>query len=396
MIEGHVHPDFWRLAKVFERILPRSSNGGAAVCVYHRGEKVVDLWGGTQDEHGTPWRADTLSVSYSTTKGVASTLLHVLVDRGMLDYDEPVARYWPEFAASGKEKITVRQLMCHEAGLYSIRAVVDDARQMLDWDYMVDALAHATPAHTPGTAHGYHALTYGWLVGELAQRVTDKHFGELLQTLLAVPLDLDGLYVGLPEDQMERRARLIPPAKRNDARQFGRTVRNAQRLNRAFKALRIPIDLAKGAEALLPKNMQDLDLNSKATAAACIPALNGMFTARSLAKLYAVLANGGSLDRVTLLSPETLEQATQVQNRGIGKVIPIPMHWRLGYHRVAAVGHKMPRAFGHSGYGGSGAWADPERNLAVGLTLNSGVGTPFGDLRIVRIGSAACDAAKHR
>ena len=142
--------------------------------------------------------------------------------------------------------------------------------------------------------------------------------------------------------------------------------------------------------------MQDLDLNSKATAAACIPALNGMFTARSLAKLYAVLANGGSLDRVTLLSPETLEQATQVQNRGIGKVIPIPMHWRLGYHRVAAVGHKMPRAFGHSGYGGSGAWADPERNLAVGLTLNSGVGTPFGDLRIVRIGSAACDAAKHR
>jgi CubicO group peptidase (beta-lactamase class C family) len=396
MIEGHVHPDFWRLAKVFERILPRSSNGGAAVCVYHRGEKVVDLWGGTQDEHGTPWRADTLSVSYSTTKGVASTLLHVLVDRGMLDYDEPVARYWPEFAASGKEKITVRQLMCHEAGLYSIRAVVDDARQMLDWDYMVDALAHATPAHTPGTAHGYHALTYGWLVGELAQRVTDKHFGELLQTLLAVPLDLDGLYVGLPEDQMERRARLIPPAKRNDARQFGRTVRNAQRLNRAFKALRIPIDLAKGAEALLPKNMQDLDLNSKATAAACIPALNGMFTARSLAKLYAVLANGGSLDRVTLLSPETLEQATQVQNRGIGKVIPIPMHWRLGYHRVVAVGHKMPRAFGHSGYGGSGAWADPERNLAVGLTLNSGVGTPFGDLRIVRIGSAACDAAKHR
>ena len=396
MIEGHVHPDFWRLAKVFERILPRSSNGGAAVCVYHRGEKVVDLWGGTQDEHGTPWRADTLSVSYSTTKGVASTLLHVLVDRGMLDYDEPVARYWPEFAASGKEKITVRQLMCHEAGLYSIRAVVDDARQMLDWDYMVDALAHATPAHTPGTAHGYHALTYGWLVGELAQRVTDKHFGELLQTLLAVPLDLDGLYVGLPEDQMERRARLIPPAKRNDARQFGRTVRNAQRLNRAFKALRIPIDLAKGAEALLPKNMQDLDLNSKATAAACIPALNGMFTARSLAKLYAVLANGGSLDRVTLLTPETLEQATQVQNRGIGKVIPIPMHWRLGYHRVAAVGHKMPRAFGHSGYGGSGAWADPERNLAVGLTLNSGVGTPFGDLRIVRIGSAACDAAKHR
>ena len=396
MIEGHVHPDFWRVAKVFERILPRSGNGGAAICVYHRGEKVVDLWGGTRDEHGNPWQADTLSLSYSTTKGVASTLLHVLADRGLLDYDEPVARYWPEFAAAGKEEITVRQLMCHEAGLYSIRAVVDDARQMLDWDYMVDALAHATPAHIPGTAHGYHALTYGWLVGELAQRVTDKPFSELLQTLLAVPLDLDGLYVGLPENQMERRAQLIPSTKRNDSRQLGRTVRNAKRLNRAFKALRIPIDLAKGAEALMPKNMQDLDLNSKAAAAACIPALNGMFTARSLAKLYAVLANGGRFDGVTLLSRETFERATEVQNRDVGKVIPIPMHWRLGYHRVATIGHKTPRAFGHSGYGGSGAWADPDRNLAVGLTLNSGVGTPFGDLRIVRIGTAACDAAKHR
>lgn len=396
MIEGHVHPDFWRVARVFEHIIPRKSNGGAALCIYHRGEKVVDLWGGTQDDQGTPWRADTLSVSYSTTKGVASTLLHVLADRGLLDYDEPVARYWPEFAAAGKEKITVRQLMCHEAGLYSIRAIVDDSHQMLDWNYMVDALARATPAHTPGTAHGYHALTYGWLVGELAQRITDKPFGELLQTELAIPLDLDGLYVGLPEDQMHRRAQLILPSSQNNPRRLGRTVRNAKRLNRAFKALRIPVDLAKGAEALLPKNMQGFDLNSKAVAAACIPALNGMFTARSLAKMYAALANGGSFEGAYLMSPETVEHATRVQNRGVDQVVPVPMHWRLGYHRVAAIGHKTPRAFGHSGYGGSGGWADPDRKLAVALTLNSGVGTPFGDLRIVRIGTAACDAAKRR
>jgi CubicO group peptidase (beta-lactamase class C family) len=396
MIEGHVHPDFWRVARVFERIIPRSGNGGAALCVYHRGEKVVDLWGGTQDENGTPWRADTLALSYSTTKGVASTLLHVLVDRGLLDYDQPVARYWPEFGAAGKEKITVRQLMCHEAGLYSIRAVADDAQQMLDWDYMVDALAHATPAHAPGTAHGYHGLTYGWLVGELAQRICDKPFGDLLQTELAIPLDLDGLYVGLPEDQMHRRAQLITPSSQNDPRKFARTVRNAKRFNRVLKTLRIPIDLRNTAEALLPANMQDLDLNSQATAAACIPALNGMFTARSLAKLYAALANGGSFEGVYLLSPETLERATRVQNRGMGLVVPVPMQWRLGYHRVAAIGHKTPHAFGHSGYGGSGAWADRDRNLAVGLTLNSGVGTPFGDLRIVRVGTAACDAAERR
>jgi CubicO group peptidase (beta-lactamase class C family) len=396
MLEGHVHPDFWRVAKVLERIIPRSGGGGAALCVYHRGEKVVDLWGGTRDEYGNPWLADTLALSYSTTKGVASTLIHMLVDRGLIDYDNPVAQYWPEFAAQGKERITVRQLMCHEAGLYDIRMLVDDAHRMLDWNYMVDALANAAPVHTPGSAHGYHGLTYGWLVGELAQRVTGKPFGELLQTEIAMPLELDGLYVGLPEDQMDRRARLITPRGQNDPRRLQRTVRNAKRLNRAFAALRIPIDLAQGAAALFPPNMQGFDLNAEDTAAACIPALNGMFTARSLARIYATLAGGGSLDGVYLLSRETLDRATRVQNRSLGRVIPVPMHWRLGYHRVAAIGHGTPRAFGHSGYGGSGAWADPDRNLAVALTLNSGVGTPFGDLRIVRIGTAACKAAERR
>ncbi len=396
MLEGHVHPDFWRVAKVLERIIPRSGGGGAALCVYHRGEKVVDLWGGTRDEYGNPWLADTLALSYSTTKGVASTLIHMLVDRGLIDYDRPVAHYWPEFAAQGKERITVRQLMCHEAGLYDIRRLVDDAHRMLDWNYMVAALANAAPVHTPGSAHGYHGLTYGWLVGELAQRVTGKPFGELLQTEIAMPLELDGLYVGLPEDQMDRRARLIIPRGQNDPRRFQRTVRNAKRLNRAFATLRIPIDLAQGAAALFPPNMQGFDLNAEDTAAACIPALNGIFTARSLARIYATLAGGGSLDGVYLLSRETLDRATRVQNRSLGRVIPVPMHWRLGYHRVAAIGHRTPRAFGHSGYGGSGAWADPDRNLAVALTLNSGVGTPFGDLRIVRIGTAACKAAERR
>lgn len=396
MLEGHVHPDFWRVARGLEKIIPKKGGGGASICVYHRGEKVVDMWGGTRDEHGTPWQEDTISLSYSTTKGVASTLLHILADRDLVDLNEPVASYWPEFAAGGKEHITVRQLMCHEAGLYDIRHLIDDAQRMLDWDHMVSALASCEPVHAPGAAHGYHGLTYGWLVGEVAQRVTGKPFGELLQTELATPLGLDGLYVGVPEDQLHRRARLIVRAKQNDPRNFASTIRNAKRLNRILQALRIPIDLSQGAAALLPPNMQGLDLNSDEAAAACIPALNGMFTARSLAKLYAVLANGGTLDGVRLLSPETLATATEIQNRSIGRVIPVPMQWRLGYHRVGALGPKTPNAFGHSGYGGSGAWADPDRNLAIGLTLNSGVGTPFGDLRIIRLGTAACKAAERR
>ena len=396
MLEGHAHPDFWRVARGLEDIIPKQGGGGAAICVYHRGEKVVDMWGGTRDEHGAPWQEDTISLSYSTTKGVASTLIHILVDRGLIDYNEPVATYWPEFSANGKQRVTVRQLMCHEAGMYDIRHLIDDAGRMLDWDHMVQALAAAAPVHAPGATHGYHGLTYGWLVGELAQRVTGKPFGELLQSELATPLDLDGLYVGVPEDQMHRRARLIVRASQNDPSNFERTMRNARRVNRVLKALRIPIDLSQGAAALLPPNMQGLDLNSDAAAAACMPALNGMFTARSLAKLYAVLANGGALNGTRLISAETLHTATRVQNRSMGRVIPIPMHWRLGYHRVGTIGPKTPNAFGHSGYGGSGAWADPDRNLAIGLTLNSGLGTPFGDLRVVRLGTAACKAAERR
>jgi CubicO group peptidase (beta-lactamase class C family) len=132
MLSGHVHPDFERVAAVFQRQIPRDV-GGAALCIYHRGQKVVDCWAGTRDAAGRPWQEDTVSISYSTSKGVASTLVHMLVDRGLLDYDAPVCDYWPEFAQGGKGEITLRQLMCHEAGLYNIRSMVDHAKRMLDW-----------------------------------------------------------------------------------------------------------------------------------------------------------------------------------------------------------------------------------------------------------------------
>ena len=170
-----MHPDFVRVAEILRGQLRRG--GGGALCVYHRGEVLVDCWGGVRDEDGRPWQEDTLALSYSTTKGVASTLVHVLVDRGELDYDDPVARYWPGFAKAGKGEITLRQLLCHEAGLYDIRGMLDHARRMLDWGYMVEALEGAAPVHPPGEAHGYHGLTYGWLVGEIIQRVTGASLG---------------------------------------------------------------------------------------------------------------------------------------------------------------------------------------------------------------------------
>ena len=209
MLEGYVHPDFADVARALRAQIPKKSLGGAAVCVLHRGEVVVDIWGGTRDLQGRPWEEDTVSFSFSTTKGVTSTLLHLQADRGRLDYEAPVAQYWPEFGQNGKERITVRQLMCHEAGLYRVSEMVDDASRFTDWKYMTEALAGAAPCHAPGTAHGYHALTYGWLVGELVQRVTGQSFRDALRTQIAEPLGLDGLFCGLPQDRLESRAELV-------------------------------------------------------------------------------------------------------------------------------------------------------------------------------------------
>ena len=396
MLEGHVHQDFWAVARLLGKQVRRSGGGGAAVCVYHRGECVVDVWAGSRDGEGTPWTADTLALSYSTTKGVTATLLHVLVDRGLLDYDDRVADYWPEFAQSRKERITVRHLLSHSAGLYDVRSMVDHGNRMLDWEYMTEALAESSPAHEPGVRHAYHGFTFGWLVGELIQRVSGKPFAALLESEIAEPLDLDGLYVGLPEDQMHRRATLKLARAATESSTLDRIRPLGRGLNRALRFARIPVDLSRVQAALMPHGIEEVDFNSDAFARVPIPAANGMFTARSLAKLYAVLAGGGAMNGVRLLSEGTLRRATEVQTRAIDGVVPFPMHWRLGYHRANTIGVRMKNAFGHAGFGGSGGWADPDRNLAVAMVLNSGVGTPFGDLRIVRIGSAAARCADRR
>jgi CubicO group peptidase (beta-lactamase class C family) len=389
-LHGHVHPEFWRVARALARQLRRSRRGGAAVCVYHRGDCVVDIWGGSTDAAGTPWQADTMSVSFSTTKGVTATALHILVDRGLLDYDDPVAKYWPEFAQAGKERITIRHLLCHQAGLYGIRGLVDDVRRIRDWGYMTDALARAAPALPPGTASAYHGFTYGWLVGEVIQRVAGRPFAEVIQRELAEPLALDGLYVGAPAAQLSRAARLLMATNGTTSAAFERRLR---RMQRVLSALRIRFDVNRMIDALLPPEVETFAWDAPETLAASIPAANGLFTARSLAKLYAVLAAGGQWHGRRLLSEATLARATEIQTRRMDLVVPFPMHWRLGYHRAVTIRGTPPRGFGHYGFGGSGAWADPDRQLAVALVLNSGIGTPFGDLRTAVIGGVALQCA---
>ena len=209
-MDGWVRAGFENVAQVFRRQLRRTT-GGAAVAVYHRGELVADLWGGrrTEDE---PWQRDTLAMCFSTTKGVTSTALHLLADRGQIEYDAPVAAYWPEFAQGGKEHVTVRHVLTHSAGLHRMRTLVDRAHRMLDWDYMVAALERAEPAYEPGSRHGYHALTYGWLAGELVRRVSGRPIARFVEEELARPLDLDGLYAGCPPEHPSRVAPLAPMA----------------------------------------------------------------------------------------------------------------------------------------------------------------------------------------
>lgn len=388
MLDGWVHPDFADVAATLARQIPRDRQAGSAVCVYHRGRAVVDVWGGVRDAAGQPWQADTVAPSFSTGKGVLATLLHVLVDQGLAAYDDPIARYWPGFGCHGKAAITLRQALCHEAGLYRITSMISSPAEMLDWEHMKAAVAAATPAHPPGTAHGYHALTFGWLVGGVIEAITGEPLAEVMARELVRPLELDGLYFGLPDAAMARRAELTSGVSRPSPRRGRGGWR--RRLARLFGSM--GVDPGEFQAALNPFS-EPFDWNAPATVQAVIPAASGQFTARSLARLYAMLAAGGALDGVRLLTPERVTQLATVQNRSRDRVLFIPMHWRLGYHRVFTPGPRMPAAFGHFGYGGSGAFCDPRRELAVALTLNSGAGTPMGNSNVPLIARAAARAA---
>jgi CubicO group peptidase (beta-lactamase class C family) len=393
LIRGRVEEGFWPVARALERQV-RRSGGGAAVCVYHRGRPVVDAWAGERDDEGRPWQADTMAMSFSTSKGVLATLLHVLVDRGLLDYDDRVAHHWPAFGQGGKEGITVRDVLSHRAGLSRLRPLLDRGERILDWEYMVRGLERARPSPKPGGRSAYHAFTFGWLVGELVQRVTGRPLGEVLRRELAEPLGLDGLFIGASPEAQLRAAALARPgpvpriAGFLAAPTLGAALDGAARLTRL-----LPIDPLLVRDALVPPGAAEVLFGPRILDVP-VPAANGLFTARSLARMYAALADSGSLDGVRLLSPETLRRATEVQTRAPDRVLLLPMHWRLGYHSVFTTRGRLARGFGHFGYGGSGAFADPTRELAVAMVNNRPAGGPFGDARIASLASAALSAVR--
>lgn len=386
-MEGHVHPDFAPVAAKLRRVIDGGwftrGRGGAAVAVYHRGDLVVDAWGGAKDAAGTPWERDTMATSFSTTKGVVATVVHRLVDRGEIDYDDAVARYWPEFGAAGKDRITIRQLLTHQAGLHDVRSLVGAAETLLDWNEMTARLAAVEPRWAPGVRPGYHALTYGWLVGEVIRRVTGLTVDEAVQREVAAPLGLDGLRVGLPEPERHRAADLLMSPKA------------IARLERLSAWLETRDRYRPFVEALMVDDFLDLVMTDRIHDAE-VPAANGVFTARSLARMYAAIATPGAFDEPPLLSPETTARATEIQTQERDAVIGFNMRWRLGYHMAATTAGVLPNGFGHFGFGGSGAWGDPETGLAVGFVVNAVAGTPFGDVRFLRLGGAAVRSARRR
>ncbi len=403
-VYGYTHPDFRSLRDTVKWCVPRGS-GGAAIAVYHRGELVAEVSAGTRDRRGTPFEPETLSLCMSTGKGVMATLLHVLVDRGDVELDVPVAAYWPEFAKNGKESITVRQAASHRAGLYSIGRLIRSSEEMFDWDHMVRLVENMAPVHTPDRDFGYHAWTGGWVIGELLQRITGEKFPALIKKHLADPLGVDGLYMGLPPSELPRVAEfLVPKIPRKILGGRPRGVRATVRKT-ASTTVRATSVLRDAVEAMIPPGLGNV-LGDPRWLTSIIPSGNGVFNARSLARLYGALSLGGTIDGVRLLSAETLADAIVDQNARIGRVIPFPLRFKVGYMRPVSLGLRLrygtgvldvgapsPHAFGHFGFGGSGAWADPERELGVALVTNGFIAPIPGDLRTVAVATAAAAAA---
>jgi CubicO group peptidase (beta-lactamase class C family) len=383
MVQGHADRRFRPLVERFAGIYRKPAHGGGALAVYWRGEPVVDVWVGYADAGvgARPWERETAAMSFSTTKGIASTVVHRLVDRGALNYDEPLATWWPAFDTDDKRHVTLRLLMSHQAGLHNIRGVVPTAEGLLDHRAVADLVAAQVPRKPSRGGTGYHGLTYGWLIAGLVERVTGRSFGAAVREELTEPLGLDGCFIGTPDSEWHRVAELFPPMPERFANpKMAERIAGNRRTRYLAEAL-----LIDGWERMVFDHVDRRILTTE------MPAANGVFTARSLARVYAALATDGTVDGVEVLSRETLREAGRVQHRGRDYVLGLPMRWRLGYHQAFTAGRPAPKAFGHYGYGGSGAWADPQTGLSLAFVTNrlGSVTTPIGDIRLPRLTAAA-------
>jgi CubicO group peptidase (beta-lactamase class C family) len=379
-IDGYTAAGFEKVRDQFEQNFEAGLEVGAAFAAYHLGEKVVDLWGGVADvASGRPWEEDTLELVYSSTKGATAVCASKLAQEGRLDVEAPVATYWPEFAQAGKEAMPVRQLLTHQAGL----AWVDDELTLDDvlaWEPLVDALARQAPQWDPGSAHGYHAVTYGHLVGEVVRRITGRSLGTYFREEVAEPLGLD-FWIGLPEEQEPRVAMLVGTIGTGPGAE----------VDEATRAL---IEQFMGPESMLGRALTvngaftrgvDADegnvFNTRRIHAAEIPAANGICDARSLARMYAACI--GEVDGVRILTEEQMRDASTQRTSGPNIVLmDMDLQFGLGFFVPSSLMDiGGPRSFGHAGAGGSLGWADPDAGLAFGYVMNNMAQAIAGDAR---------------
>jgi CubicO group peptidase (beta-lactamase class C family) len=342
-------------------MFPARRFGGGALAVYLDGEPVVDVWTGWSDRGGhRPWSADTAPMVFSATKGMAATVIHRLADRGLIDYEAPVAEYWKEFAANGKADLTVREVMRHHAGLSGLRGATD--ADLLDHVVMEERLAAAAPGRLLGKS-AYHALTFGWLMSGLARAVTGKGMGTLIREELAEPLGTDGMYLGRPPATAPTRAAEIIVPQNIISNPITNYVSRklANELSGGFRSMYFP-----GMIAAVQGDTPLLDAE--------IPAANGVTTARALARMYGAIANGGEVDGVRFLSRELTAGLTGERSLRLDRNLFVPLAFHLGYHSLP-IANVMP-GFGHVGLGGSVGWADPATGLAFALVHNRLL-TPF-------------------
>jgi len=383
-VHGFVSSGYEAVRDAFAENFTRRDEVGAACCVYHQGEKVVDLWGGARKKAtGEPWREDTMALVYSTTKGLSAMTLALAHSRGWLDYDALVCKYWPEFAQNGKEKITVRQLLAHQAGLFALDQPIDRSL-VADLDRLANVLARQKPAWKPGTQQAYHAVTIGFYEGELLRRIDPQHrsLGQFFQDEIATPLGLE-FYIRLPESIPDWR--LAPLVDPSFARMlFGFPIRLAPSVWNPRSNIRRALEgseLAHDVQRIYPRNLE-------------IPAGGGVGTARAIARAYSVFATGG---KELGLRPETLQELTAPAippTQGFyDECMKAEVEFSLGFMKTnPGFPFGSPGSFGMPGAGGSLGFADPIAQIGYGYIPNLKGVSLSGDPRDVAIRKALYSA----
>ncbi len=379
-IAGTVQPGFESVRDAFAANFQREGEDreiGAALAVYVRGRCVVDLWGGHRDAAETkPWARDTLVNVWSASKGVVSIAVAILVDQGRLSYDDKVAKHWPEFAAGGKADVTVGQLVSHQAGLNGFDAAAT-TEDLFDWALSTSRLAGQAPAWPPGSAVSYHAITHGFLAGEVVRRVTGQDVGGFIRDALAGPLGAD-FHIGLPLAHDWRVGEMVAPVVASSS------------------AIGAPGQSPVAARAVGNPKLDATAPNRRDWRAAQIPAANGQSSAQGLGRIYAAIANGGALDGQTIISPTGIDRLRAVRHPGPDMLLG-PRQWAAGV-AMNVLPNFGPHAetFGHSGWGGAYGCANVARGVAIGYVMNRMGGSLVGNPRSASLAAAvfaAVDAA---